>query len=788
MSVRSKRPPVPSKRAIEAKSAEEDDAASVKAAKRAKKAAAALQQQKKDDDKEKKRMEEAQKQERRHMANVARAGSLNSSGSIAQFFSSAAPLPSPPRATTPAPAPAAGVDVESNYPKHWRKGEGVTSFVHNHIRISTGVSKEGASVRRWHCVYCWRDNKNNKKNNDGHVYDGSTSNITKHLWKKHRVDQETGTSDGTKKKMTHFFDKKSSIEALRELRQLQFVITDLRPFSIFEGTGFKAMMMDANPDYRILSEFQVSSRIDRMYQWLRSELRGLLASRYTGLALDKWKSESNDEFYGVTAFLINHEQQCLERFLLGLFQHETRDFSSEVTLFLKDRIAALGIEPWQIVGKAADNANGAQAIARALPGGPQHGCEEHSLQLQIERGLALNGVKELLERLRQVVHDMNCPVGVKYFRQDLDDYVPISGIVIRTLPIYQDSATRWNSKFDMLHRALDCRAAIEATTARQVPRSDGSPGKMNLVEPENRLSEDEWLQLGELHAILKPLSLLTDALQTQSTPLASPFYLLVASAYRKIAAVQPTSEVMIHLRDFFLLEMKLKWQVDDENSPTGVFYSTCMLLDPNTKQRILGKAKKNLGRCVALLTKAVSQLHPDVIARHVPAPTAPVSMAGRFAFAPKSAASELLRDLDLEDDEPPVDVPGAVELEVSTYLCGKYPAMPALQFWFSPIGGGYHYHHLKALAEKLYCAQITSVSCEQVYSTAGFIETNRWHLSPSTLDALVTLKHNDRLLQPLFTLLQSQVLAESEELDPAAESALEELEVNEHLSDSDLEQ
>lgn len=105
-----------------------------------------------------------------------------------------------------------------------------------------------------------------------------------------------------------------------------------------------------------------------------------------------------------------------------------------------------------------------------------------------------------------VVFIRRSPQRLDIFRELAD-----AGDDFAELKMVQDNATRWNSAYDMIDRALKKRANVE----RFIESSIYEVNKNKIVPVEDRLTKGDWLTLEETHSILEPFYSQTQRLQSK---------------------------------------------------------------------------------------------------------------------------------------------------------------------------------------------------------------------------------------------------------------------------------
>ena len=157
-------------------------------------------------------------------------------------------------------------------------------------------------------------------------YNGNTTNLTDHVQRKHsRYLQSTSSecSDATAsiQQTTH-----SGQEALLVLFAtrlphnssrvnaifgaiLQFIIKDLRPFSVVQNSGFQTAVHILEPRYTIPSRQHFSDKaLLELYEQKKTELNSELADAIAvALTTDGWTSHATESYLTITCHYIDKE-------------------------------------------------------------------------------------------------------------------------------------------------------------------------------------------------------------------------------------------------------------------------------------------------------------------------------------------------------------------------------------------------------------------------------------------------------------------------------------------------
>lgn len=258
---------------------------------------------------------------------------------------------------------------------------------------------------------------------------GSTTNLKKHLIKKHRSTYETiitcsvsdaavleapipstlsstkSTNPAIKTNATNQQQTKLSafikrpVGVVREKKNdliFKMIALDLQPFSVVEDAGFKDLINYLEPGYKMPSRYILSNiLLDAQYSQVQKKLiEELESAKYVSLTTDGWTSRATTSYQAVTAhYLLNWEMKSA---LLGYFECHKRHTAE----YIKTELHRL-LSHWSIQNKiyvcVTDNAANMKAAIRLI--NYEHlPCIAHTLNLVVRAGLLDCGLGELIKK------------------------------------------------------------------------------------------------------------------------------------------------------------------------------------------------------------------------------------------------------------------------------------------------------------------------------------------------------------------------------------------------------
>uniref|UniRef100_A0A8C5N3T4 BED-type domain-containing protein n=1 Tax=Gouania willdenowi TaxID=441366 RepID=A0A8C5N3T4_GOUWI len=379
------------------------------------------------------------------------------------------------------------------------------------------------------CIYCKTDL----------AYHNSTSSMLQHLNRKHpHVNSASprglGPSTSTSQSRMDSFVRPGPSCTVEETAVftksiLNMLITDMRPLSMVDDTGFRNMIKAFNPKYTIPSRTHFTNMVEQKY----SEM------------IDK--DVATEAYLGITCHFLGDDWE-MQSLSLTTMPLEERHTASNIADWLEEAATKFHI-PFKKV-KAVVHDNGANVVAAARILKERHGwasvrCAGHTLNLVVQNTLKSN------KTISSCVASARCLV--EHFKKSelpctkLKEKQQQMGVQQHML--VQDVSTRWNSTLHMLSRLLEQRWPVTAALSDPAvnPR-----GKNHYLD----LKPEQWILTEELTQILEPfegatvflsgeqyltLSALPQLVQTLKKSTLSPaFETTPVKAFQNLAAEQIT--------------------------------------------------------------------------------------------------------------------------------------------------------------------------------------------------------------------------------------------------------
>ncbi|KAH8038695.1 hypothetical protein HPB51_002839 [Rhipicephalus microplus] len=365
---------------------------------------------------------------------------------------------------------------------------------------------------------------------------GTTSPLVNHL-KQHPTAMEyrmtaTGAPEKDQSMIFDFVHRTNPLSEKKtqalNAKVAAMVALDLQPYSFVEDRGFKELMAEAVPNYRLPSRTTLSrTLVPRLFDDTRKKVKDELSSAFEGgtsavtFTSDMWTSRANESYVSFTCHLLTPSFR-MKRFTLNIRHMELVSHSAE-------NIARMLVEmcaEWEIPDGCrkyivTDNGRNIHAAVRRLLW-TERACFAHTLQLAIYDAISNTpSIDRLCKKARHIVGHYKHSSSAQ---KRLDEYQKKMGK--DPLRLVQDVDTRWNSQYLMLSRLLDLKEAVSVELATSSSSIDG-------------LCSAEWKEALEYLDALKPLYDATDVALCPAVEVVQP----AAKVQEPQQCVQPSSDV-----------------------------------------------------------------------------------------------------------------------------------------------------------------------------------------------------------------------------------------------------
>ena len=163
------------------------------------------------------------------------------------------------------------------------------------------------------------------------------------------------------------------------------------------GQGFRDLMAFMEPEYCLPSATHFTHLIERRYEVVKEEMRGILQDCADSVAItaDIWTSIATDSYLTVTIHYLNEERE-IKRIVSGTLPLLESHTADNLVTWIKEMV---GVCAKKVVPFIHDNCKNIENAGKALEsehGWVSHGCAGHTLQLCVNAGLQITAIKMLL--------------------------------------------------------------------------------------------------------------------------------------------------------------------------------------------------------------------------------------------------------------------------------------------------------------------------------------------------------------------------------------------------------
>ena len=172
---------------------------------------------------------------------------------------------------------------------------------------------------------------------------------------------------------------------------LNMIIKDMRPLSMVEDEGFRAMVKTFQPGYVLPKRTCFTNMMEKKYEDEFQKVKLALSSSsfMVSLTTDAWTSIATEAYLGMTCHFINNDWELVS-FSLTTMPLEERHTAINIASWIETAIEKFGIPASRIKAVVHDNAANVVAALKLLE--ERHGissirCAGHTLQLVVNQAL-----------------------------------------------------------------------------------------------------------------------------------------------------------------------------------------------------------------------------------------------------------------------------------------------------------------------------------------------------------------------------------------------------------------
>ena len=521
---------------------------------------------------------------------------------------------------------------------------------------------------------------------------------------------------------------------------LNMIIKDMRPLSMVEDEGFRAMVKTFQPGYVLPKRTCFTNMMEKKYEdeFQKVKLALSSSSSMVSLTTDAWTSIATEAYLGMTCHFINNDWELVS-FSLTTMPLEERHTAINIASWIETAIEKFGIPASRIKAVVHDNAANVVAALKLLE--ERHGissirCAGHTLQLVVNQALKNPQINKAIGAARCLV---------EHFKKS-----EIASSKLKTKQkqmgkpehkLIQDVSVRWNSSYYMISRLLEQRWPVTATLS--------DPEVTQRAKHFLDLKAEQWSLLEELEQALKPFECATVYLSGGSYVTLSSLPALIKGLMK---STQNAAFDNTHVQGFqaaAAIEISKRWEVEmsykDAATNTSLIAAA---LDPRFRRVKFLSPDESLKLQVKVQALALEVNRRVIESQQQQHTTEAQTSAGVTEKRSVSLLDTLLGS-DSEEtssqndsgDEADV-ISHSVREEILKYF-GEQPlpkSTDPLQWWKANEA---RFPSLAVLANSYLCVPATSTPSERLFSAAGnIVSKKRASLSPEHVDMLTFLHYN----------------------------------------------
>lgn len=286
---------------------------------------------------------------------------------------------------------------------------------------------------------------------------------------------------------------------------VKMIATDFQLFTIVEDRGFRAYTAALDPSYVLPSRGTISKRmLPNLFEKVRAELQEQIRTApAVCLTTDCWTSNTTTSYMSVTCHYITDfklRSNLLDCFVVAE-SHTSQNLAQELSRVAKE----WGIQD-KIAACVTDNASNIVKAVNDILKWNHVRCFAHLLNLTVRSSVHQTEIQALILKVKSIA---------EYVRRSTVASAKLREMQLQMgqvqLRMKQDVATRWNSTYFMMQRAIEIKEPLVSTMAL-----------LNPLLP--ALTPEEWDITKEVCDILKPFEEVTVEMSSERYVKITQFY------------------------------------------------------------------------------------------------------------------------------------------------------------------------------------------------------------------------------------------------------------------------
>lgn len=525
--------------------------------------------------------------------------------------------------------------------------------------------------------------------------------------------------------MTEFLQKKDycspQLAASLTDSVLNMIVKDMRPLSMVDDEGFRAMVNTFQPGYILPKRTCFTNMMEKKYANKLQKVKDALSlcCSMISLTADAWTSIATEAYLGITCHFINNDWELIS-YCLTTMPLEERHTAENIASWIETAIEKFGIPASKIQAVVHDNAANVVAALKLLE--ERHGissirCAGHTLQLVVNHALKNPQITKVIGAARSLVEHFkkNEAASSKLKTKQKQMGQPEHKLL-------QDVGVRWNSSYYMISRLLEQRWPITACLS--------DPEVTHRSKHFLDLKAEQWCLLEELEQALRPFECATVYISGES-------YVTLSSLLPLIKGLKKSTQTSTfdntHVQAFQAAaaeEISKRWGIEmtykDDAANTSIIAAS---LDPRFRRLKFLSSDESLKVQVKIQALALEKRRRGIEKLQQQHTTEVQMLTDGTENRPVSLLDRLLgsdsEDTSSQNDsEDEADDSHLVREEVLRYF-GEQPLPKStnpLQWWKSNEA---RFPSLAHLAKSYLCVPATSTPSERLFSSAGNIVSKK---------------------------------------------------------------